>query len=315
MKLINPSVPKYRILASHIKEILNSKELTTGKWTKKVEDKIKEIHKCKYCLLLSSASTAFMLLLSAVNKNIKYSKTVIQDFTWESIKQIVTMMNNIYDIEYCDINNNDWIAEEPEDKDCLFIPNMTFGNVKTFKHKKTIYDSSHCLGNKECNGRGLGEIISFSPAKIITGCEAGCIITNNKKIYNECLELRKYHGRVSELNALFLYYNLDNLKEEQTRKYNIWQLYKTNLNHTFKTWSKNKFSTSIYPSEFVYTHSKMTPQIRKKLEKIFPIRLRYKPINNKNLISKYIYNHQIVLPQINKKEQMEVINILNTIVK
>jgi len=307
MRLITPSSPNYKDLEKPIREILKSKDLTTGKWTKKVEEKIKKIHGCKYCILTGNATTSFMLLIKAVEKQFKFKSIYMQDFTWQSTKNIVEWLYK-GKIHYVDINKSTWLAEEPN-KDCLFIPNMTFGNVKTYKHKNTIYDSSHSIGNKECNGRGFGEIISFSPAKMITGCEGGCVITNNEKIYEEVLRLRSFHGRVSELDALFLYYNLNNLEKQIKLKKKIDDYYSCELNVDFETWVLGNINFTT--NEIVYTHPKMNDKKREELGKLFPIRLRYKPTNKKNKNSMWIYKHHIVLPQVTGKAQMEVIKKLN----
>ena len=312
MRLITPTSPNYKDLEKPIKKILKSKELTIGRWTKKVEEKIKKIQGCKYCILCVNATTSFMLLLKAVEKQFNFKSIYMQDFTWESTKNIVEWLYGKGKINYVDINKDNWLAEEPKNKDCLFIPNMTFGNVKTYKHKKTIYDSSHSIGNKECNGRGFGEIISFSPAKMITGCEGGCVITNNKKIYEEVLRLRRFHGRISELNALFLYHNLNNLRKQIKLKKDINKDYRLNLDNNFHSWfPEGKFTIN----EIVYTHPMMNHKKRADFAKLFPIRLRYKPTNQKNKNSRWIYKHQIVLPQVVGKEQMDVIKKLSKILK
>lgn len=311
VNLITPPVPEYNKLEKPFKKILKSKQLVNGKWTEKVEERIKKIHNCKYCVLFSSATIAYMTLLQyCLNKN-KFRNIYMQDFTWESTKQITEWLRDV-PIEYVDVNIENWIAEEPQvAEDTLFIPNMTFGNTKTFKHKNTIYDSSHCLGNKKVNGRGIGEIISFSPAKTITGCEGGCIITNKKDVYNYCLKLRRYHGRISELNACFLYYNLDNLDKQLSWKddndnWYIAELYSCG----YKT-----HNGEIIPNELVFTHEKMNSKKRNQMKNYFDIRLRYKPWDNMNYNSKWIYDHQIVLPCCNRKERDKIIDKLKELIE
>jgi len=314
MKLIYPSRPSWNQVEKGFKEIHTSNNLVTGEWTKKVEDKIKQIHGCKYCVLLSSATVGFMTLLKAVEKHYTIKDILMQDFTWESTKDIVSWMYPLVHKEYCDVDMIEWIAEEPDLKsDSLFIPNMTFGNTKTFKHKFTIYDSAHCLGNPVCNGRGLGEILSFSPAKVITGCEGGCVITNNRKIYKEVLNLRAKHGRLSELNACYLYYNLQNLTLELSRKSMIDDYYLMNLNQQYFSWTYGCPYFENIPNEIVYINATMNEKKRKKLRKTFDIRMRYKPTSSTSINSQYIYDHQIVLPQVSGKQQKEVIKVLNEI--
>ena len=137
MKLINPPKPNWKNIERGLREIHKSNQLVTGDYTELVEEEIKQIHGCKYCVVLSSATTAFTLLLKAVEKYYTISDIMMQDFTWESTKDIVSWMYPMIFKEYCDIDKDTWLAEEPEYKlNRLFIPNMTFGNVKTYKHKQ-----------------------------------------------------------------------------------------------------------------------------------------------------------------------------------
>lgn len=289
IKLVNPSIVKWYKLRKHLKEILTSKELTTGKWTKKCEEEIKRIHDCKYCVLTGSGTAAFMLLLSATNEAYNHNRVLMQDFTWRSTKDIAKIMNK--NLELVDVDKDTWLAEEPKDKDCLFIPNMTFGNVKTYKHKKTLYDSAHCFGNAVCNGRGYGEILSFSPAKMSTAGEGGAIITNNKKIYLNAYKNRRYHGRISEMNACLLYYNMKDIIKNRAKKVSAYMYYTTNLPHGFK----QQHPVHLTPNELVVMH-KDANKMRKRLSSIVDIRQRYAPTNKKNTISQMLYDNGIVLP-------------------
>lgn len=311
IKIVNPCVPDWGELEKDFRRIVKSKNLTTDKWCEKVEKEICKIHKCKYVVLTGSATGAFLLVL--ISMKYKFSDILMQDFTWKSMKNVVGEI-----AKFVDIDKDTWLADEPKDKDCLFIPNMTFGNIKTYNHKNTIYDSTHCFGNEFCNGRGLGELISFSPAKIITGCEGGAFITNNKKLYQKVKELRRFHNRISEFNSCFLYHNIKNLLKEKEKRVEQEELYLSELGKLgFKTWKYDCSWKSLYitPSCIVMTHHKMNNEKREKLSKLIKIKQRYKPTNKSNKNSKWIYDHMIMLPMVNDKIQDKIIKEIKRIFK
>lgn len=320
--IVNPEVPKWSVLEKDFKEIVNSKQLSTSKWTEKVEEEICRIHNCKFAVLTGSATGAFKIVLLAMKKiGYGFNSIKMQDFTWQSMKDIVEIYYNAEakysNIEYVDVNKETWLAEEPSEA-CLFIPNMTFGNCKTYKHKETIYDSTHCFGNSFCNGRGYGEILSFSPAKIITGCEGGAFITNNKKLYEKVKELRRYHNRISEFNACFLFHNIKNLDEEITKREVFDQFYENNLFLSWDTWQIDKSYYDYEPQTnvIVYVHPKVNSKIREQLGKLFRIKQRYKNTDPSNKNSAWIYKHMIMFPLIeDAKKCDELIKKISRIMK
>jgi nucleoside-diphosphate-sugar epimerase/dTDP-4-amino-4,6-dideoxygalactose transaminase/CBS domain-containing protein len=289
-KLIIPNLPDWSLIESDIKEIYDSRNVSTGKWAEKVEEKIKEIHGCKYALLTSSGTMALMLLLKSIDYS--FEKIYMQDFTWNSTKIIVESLFPGM-VEYVDVDEETWLAKEPNLDKGLFIPTMTFGSIKNYSYPFTIYDSAHCLGNNLCNGRGFGEIFSCSPAKNISGMEGGVLITNDIKIYEKAKNLRRYIGRITEFNARVLYENLIISKKIIENKNNTYQKYLEGLNKDFKL---QKIPLNSTFNEIGVLIPKNRNELIEKIKDLFEIRLRYEPTSVKNKVSNYLYNHILILP-------------------
>jgi len=79
IKLVNPNI-NYNI--KEIDNILKSKWVTDGKWVRKLEEKIKDIHEVKYAVATSSGTTAAMLLLKSLP--FKVETIAMPAFTWGS---------------------------------------------------------------------------------------------------------------------------------------------------------------------------------------------------------------------------------------
>lgn len=306
-RLIYPNIPDFKNIQEGLREIIDSKNVTNGRYVSLVEDKLKEMHGCKYVLATGSGVMAFLLLLKSIPRS--FDKIYMQDFTWEGTKVIVeSLFPGI--VEYIDVDKNTLLCDEPEFDSGLFIPTMTFGNIKTYKYENTIYDSASCAGMRECNGRGFGEILSFSPTKNLTAMEGGAILTNNKEIYERAKSLRKILGRMSEINALILLNNLSNFDKILARKKEIYENYESNLNSNYKlqaiplTSSYNEINLIVLGDR---------NKVIEELSKYVEIRIRYRPSEELNENSVDIYNTSLVIPSSPQHDVDNYIKILNSL--
>lgn len=317
IKIVNPIVPKWNELKNDFKEIVESKELTTGKWTERCEKKIAKIHGCKYVILTSSATQAFMLLCMAADSLYDIKKVKMQDFTWKSVKDIAQMIFRerleLEDFPSATV----WSSIFPiTNNNTLIIPTMSFGQIKSYedygmyKFKPlVIYDSTHCFGTKECNGRGLGEVISFSPAKIITAGEGGAIITNNVEIYNFCKKNRRYHGRIPEFCSCLLYHNINNYVNRKKLILNNLEWYSKYLSMgtvgNILWYHGEAYRRSKNKNTLLFIHTGLTEKIIKKIGRFMQIRQRYEPTNKDNKKCDYIYNHSLEFPILETENEVK----------
>jgi len=64
-----------------------------------------------------------------------------------------------------------------------------------------IYDAAHAFGLPKLGKRGLVEIVSLSFSKVLTACEGGVILTDDRGFDEDVRYLRRVTSRLSEINA------------------------------------------------------------------------------------------------------------------
>jgi dTDP-4-amino-4,6-dideoxygalactose transaminase len=216
-------------------EILNSGKLSNDKYVIVLENKIKNMYNVEYCLATSSCTVGLLLCL----KYFCLSHIQLPAFNWYS---------DLYDLQFLDyaplwndINKDTWLAEEKYKAYSLYL--HTFGNIGESYTPKVIYDASHCLGAK-LKDIGAASVFSLAPTKLITACEGGIIITDEKLLYNKVLEWRNKMSRMSEIHAAVALQSLkylDKIKDWKKKVFNYYkkhipgQFQKPALDHNYNT--------------------------------------------------------------------------------
>ena len=200
-------------------DVMKSDFLTQGPITPIFENKLKLFCKAKYATATVNATSALHLACMSLG----VSKG---DIVWTSPISFVASANcAVYcgaQIDFVDINSLTYNICEIKLKQKLvdakkknklpkvIIPVHLSGQScemkkinelsKEFKFK-IIEDASHAIG-AEYNGMPVGScqysditVFSFHPVKIITTCEGGACLTNDKNIHNKIYNLRS-HGIV-----------------------------------------------------------------------------------------------------------------------
>ena len=211
---------KHQITKSDIANVsksLKSELITKGPFLKKFEEKICEKFKSKYSLVTSNATSSFYIISKVLNWGAK-DNIIISPMTF------VAAANSVVSARakpiFLDIS----------EKDKILDPTLVEKKIKEFKKRKKkisaiivtdyagtpadwkkfkkikkkygitlINDNCHAIGSEYYNDIGYATkyadivIHSYHPVKNITSGEGGSILTNNKKIYNNCLIIRE-HG-------------------------------------------------------------------------------------------------------------------------
>lgn len=198
----------------NVNKVLQSKFLTQGKVIQNFEKKISRFVNSKFAVAVSSASAA--LHLSCLALNLRKGKTL-----WTVPNTFVASATCALHcgakVDFVDIDENTSNLcieklkrklEISKKKNCLpdiLIPvhfagqptnqKEIFGLSKKYRFK-IIEDASHSLGSRHleekvgsCRWSDL-TVFSFHPVKPITTAEGGIITTNNKKLFNNLIELR-----------------------------------------------------------------------------------------------------------------------------
>jgi len=194
---------------------------TVGKKISIFENRIKKFTGSKYVLALNSGTSA--LHLSLLSLGVKQDEEIlISSLSFIASSNAISycgakchyveLMNEGYGIDYiklkkylklnCYVKKNECINRKTKKVIKALIVVHIFGSCndldKIFKickeyNIKIIEDAAEALGSfykrKHLGTVGNVGIISFNGNKIITTGSGGCIITNNKKIYQKCLSL------------------------------------------------------------------------------------------------------------------------------
>lgn len=211
-----------------INYILQTGQLTNGIWCRKLEERIKKLYNVEYCLTTSSCTMGLLISLSYTKKK----EFQIPIFNWWSDLYCLDFLDKIP--VWTDINKDTWLSIGTNTMNKLIL--HTFGNIDKISPSLTgtnIFDASHCLGAK-IDDVGLSTVFSLAPTKLVTACEGGLILTNDKKFYEYAIERRNRMGRMSEIHAVIGLQTLTHLEEikEWKRKINIY--YRRNIPGIFQ---------------------------------------------------------------------------------
>jgi dTDP-4-amino-4,6-dideoxygalactose transaminase len=203
-----------------IDDVIISGQLTNGEKVRELEEKVKELYNVEYCIATSSCTTGLMICL----EYIKLPYIQLPAFNWKSVQYIIEFLK--INPWYTDIDEKTWLSEEGYQSKSLYV--HTFGNVGISDKEDAIYDASHAFGAL-LPDIGQATVFSLAPTKLVTSCEGGLIITNDRPLYEFAKERRDKMCRMSEVHAIIglqtLLY-LDRIKEWKAKVYNY---YKKNI--------------------------------------------------------------------------------------
>ena len=180
-----------------------------GKFIKEFEYKLKKFHKMKYCLATSSCTSALHLALLSFGFK-KNDEIICPSLSFIAPANMILLSN--FKIIFVDIDKETLnidvkrIEKKISNRTRAILIVNQFGHsadmdkilyLKKKYNLKIIEDNAESLGGKyknKLNGT-FGDIstLSFFANKIITTGEGGAILTNNKKLYVHCREMRD-HG-------------------------------------------------------------------------------------------------------------------------
>ncbi len=188
--------------------VINSGWFTEAKKTKQFEDVFSKFTNCKYSCAVTSGTTGLFVGLKALGIK-KNDEVIVPDLTF------VASPNSIYatgarpifvDIERESLNIDLDKIEEVITRKTKAIMTVNFnGRTTNFKrlkliakknNLKIIEDAAHSLGswydNKHQGTIGDIGVFSFSTPKIITTGQGGMIVTNEKKLYESCMQFKDF---------------------------------------------------------------------------------------------------------------------------
>jgi perosamine synthetase len=331
-----------------------------GKYINLIKDRLSELSGSKYVLLCNNGTTATHLL--SIGLKYKYPKIKnlivpnnVYVAAWNSF-----LVNPIFNIIPVDSNLETWNVDSSklnttvnkyshEDTAILVVHNI--GNIVNVPNLKKKYPNftfveDNCEGFLgEYNGfksgsKSLISSVSFFGNKTLTCGEGGAVFTDDENIFEYLNSVRTqgstskkfifdklgYNYRMTNIQAALLYGQIESIKEIIDTKYQIFELYRKNLNG-FVNFQKNEDNTKNPNWMFGIRYkndidlSKLSLSLFEQGIETRPI---FSPISYHKHLNKYsidnenseiLYKSVMILPSHPNLEKNQIIYISNMIKK
>lgn len=254
--IVRPVLPSYTDLAEGLKNILDSRMVTRGRYLKEFEADLAEQLQVKHAVTLSSCTSGLILAYMGLGLT---GEVIVPSFTfmatvsamaWSGIKPVFVDV---------DRDTTNLIPEAvqaaitPETSAIIAVHN--FGNpaeieklqVIADRHGlKLIFDAAHGFGSryrgKPVSGQGNAHVFSMSPTKLVTTGEGGVVTTNDDELAEKIRVGREYgnpgnydsvfpglNARLPEFSALMGIHSLKNLEHAAQSRNQTAALYQREL--------------------------------------------------------------------------------------
>ena len=363
INIYNSNIEKYT--SSALNAIKSGWISNHGEYIKLAEDKLKSVTNTKHCILMANGTCAtHCLFLSLKFKYPTINKIYVSNNSYVASINSVLMVYTIDQIELMKMNidtwnidtNEEYIRSLEKNSAILIVHNLgNIINVPRLKHIRPdiIFLEDNCEGlfgkYNDCYS-GMSEDIlcsssSFYGNKIITTGEGGAFYTQHddvyefiKKIYSQGMsttrylhELHAYNYRMTNIEAGFLYDQLNDIENILKNKYKIFETYDTLLEpygDKIKLIKKENtlYAPWIYAIRIINNKSiEDTTEFFKKNNVdirpfFYPMNSHHhlKSLKNEDEIS-YILNKEIIMipssPDITFDEQTQVVNVIKLYLK
>ena len=268
-----------KLFQKNSKKVLSSDALSEGIFVKKFENKFKNFIRSKFAVAVSSGTSALETAFRAID--ITNREVIIPTNTFFGTSIPIVRAGGKFSL--CDQEKNGtgldikkfekMITKKTKAVCLVHIGgniSENFYKIKNICKKRKLYiieDAAHAHGSKIRNKYAgtLGDIgcFSFYPTKVMTTGEGGMITTNDKKLFNKILKLKNFgrtkknplqidmegnNHKMSELQALLGYLELNRVKKRMSKRKKYALRYKKNLenNSKFEVLIPKKTNSSFY---------------------------------------------------------------------
>ena len=337
-KFIPVNIPKiFKEDKIYINKALKDNWISSeGPFVKKFEKEFSKFNNRKFGITVSSGTAALEISLKALNIK-KASEVIIPTFS--IISTALCVIKNSLKPVLVDVDLKNWnmipdqIIKKITRKTKAIIITHIYGfpvdmdkilKIAKKRNIKIIEDAAEMIGqkykNKKCGSFGDISTFSFYANKHITTGEGGMILTNNKKIYDECISLRNlcfgtgndrfnhnsigWNYRFTNLQASMGLGQLKNIKWIIKRKREIGRKYHKHLKNNKKILIqdiKTNYATNIFwvfgiviKKNFKLSRNLL---VKKLNEKGIQTRNFFYPMHKQNIFRKMkIFKNKIAYP-------------------
>jgi len=332
-------------------KIIKSNWMTQGKTTELLEKKLCQKFDAKHAIVTNSGTSSLICALLA--HGIKPGDEVlVPSFTFiASVNSILSVGAKpvLIDSDPLTFNTDiEFFEQKISKKTRAIMPVDVSGmpvdidEIKKFADKNNlilIEDAAEAMGakykKKKVGSFGHSTIFSFHMAKIVSGIEGGCILTDDSEIAYKLKSIRshgdvgqynsKFFGlnfRISDIHSAIIIKQLDKLNKFLTHRQNLAKIYKDELSNSATFQNIPSFVT-LHPFMLfgVLTKSKFRNKLNKFLnQKGIETRICWPPVHKQKYHSKIfpktkligseeIYSKIINLPMGNGLTPNEVLTV------
>ena len=341
------------IIKSFIKNLKLS-NFIKGKEVSKFENSFSKINDSKYCISCANGSDAILIALKALGLK-KGDEVITTCFSWIATSAAITSAGG--KIIFCDIEKDSY-SIDPEDikkkitkRTVGIIPVHLYGipanmeNITRIAQKNKLWVVEDCAQAHlaEYNGKKVGNFgsfgtFSFFPGKNLGALgDAGCLVTNNKKLAYKARLIANHGGkglhlieginsRLDTIQANFLNIKIKRLFEDTKKRILLSYQYNKLNKKYIKIPKYNKTDKIVYHQYVIRTKKrdllkkyleKFNIQTQVHYKKILPTMKAYKylKLDKKNFSNAHKASKEILSLPIShdhtKEELRKVVNKVN----
>ncbi len=288
-----------REIEQSVLRVIRSGELSHGKNCQAFEINYAEKTGYKYCSLVSSGTDALLIIALYRKKYAVLNRVFVPGLSFIATLAPSILMGG--ELNFVDVDNTgnmdiDELLKFKLTSEDLIIPVSLYGNVVDLKRLREIAPNSHiCHDSSQVAGGNLdgksfsNYVDSEAQSLYITKClagitEGGCILTNDKKLYDFAVSFRN-HGRDgnnyeysqlglncrnSEINGAVLSTKLPYLDMWNDERIQIARRYKNNFagNPNIKIPELNQSNKNVYHLFPIWVSPEKRDKTRENLEKL-----------------------------------------------
>lgn len=266
LPIIQPTLPDYETVASHVKEIFATGMLTKGKYLRQFEERLAEYLGVKHAVCVSSCTLGLALTYQGLGLR---DEVIVPSFTFMATVHPLVWLN--VTPVFVDIDPYTWNIDPARVEEAI-TPHTTgivavhnFGNpadvealeeIARCHHLRLVFDAAHGLGTLY-QGRPVGrfgdaEVFSMTPTKLLVAGEGGVVATNDDALAEHIRVGREYgndghygsdfpglNARMPEFNAILGLRSLEMLEENAERRNRVARWFRERLEQlpgiTFQT--------------------------------------------------------------------------------
>jgi dTDP-4-amino-4,6-dideoxygalactose transaminase len=235
-----PTLPRLDQLSAPLEKILESAQVTDGRYARELEERAQEICGVKHAIAVSNCTAGLMLGIQALG--LKKRRVVLPSFTFPATAHVLSWnrLEPVFaDCEESTFNLDPESARKTMDEETGAIVGVPiFGNpvqgpriLRLAKRARVpvIYDAAHALGarnhDQPISTFATLSVFSLAPSKLVSAGEGGIVATDDDELARRVRVGRNYgnpgnydcefaglNARMSEFHAVLGLFGLERLE-------------------------------------------------------------------------------------------------------